>query len=81
MLKAPAGTPPWGVDLIRQIEAEFLNRALLPVKLPPYPKADMPNPATYNQCWIYVTDEAGGAMPAFSDGTNFRRCTDRAIVS
>ena len=30
---------------------------------------------------IYVTDEAGGAVPAFSDGTNWRRVTDRAIVS
>ena len=30
---------------------------------------------------IYVTDETGGAVPAFSDGTDWRRVTDRAIVS
>jgi hypothetical protein len=30
---------------------------------------------------IYVSDEAGGAIPAFSDGTNWRRVTDRAVVS
>jgi hypothetical protein len=30
---------------------------------------------------IYVSDEAGGATPAFSDGTNWRRVSDRAIVS
>ena len=30
---------------------------------------------------IYVSDETGGAVPAFSDGTNWRRVTDRAIVS
>jgi hypothetical protein len=30
---------------------------------------------------IYVSDEVGGAVPAFSDGTNWRRVTDRAIVS
>lgn len=30
---------------------------------------------------IYVTDEAGGAVPAFSDGTDWRRVTDRAVVS
>jgi len=30
---------------------------------------------------IYVSNEAGGAVPAFSDGTNWRRYTDRAIVS
>ncbi len=30
---------------------------------------------------IFVYDEAGGAVLAFSDGTNWRRVTDRAIVS
>lgn len=30
---------------------------------------------------IYVSNEAGGAVPAFSDGTNWRRVTDRAVVS
>ena len=30
---------------------------------------------------IFVTDETGGAVPAFSDGTNWRRVQDRVIVS
>jgi hypothetical protein len=30
---------------------------------------------------LFVTDETGGSVPAFSDGTNFRRVTDRQIVS
>lgn len=30
---------------------------------------------------IYVSDESGGATPAFSDGTNWRRVADRAVVS
>lgn len=30
---------------------------------------------------IFVPDEAGGSVIAFSDGTNWRRVTDRAIVS
>jgi hypothetical protein len=30
---------------------------------------------------IYVSNESGGAVTAFSDGTNWRRVTDRAIVS
>ena len=30
---------------------------------------------------IYVTDETGGAVPAFWDGSNWRRVTDRAVVS
>jgi hypothetical protein len=30
---------------------------------------------------IYVSDESGGSVVAFSDGTNWRRLTDRAIVT
>lgn len=30
---------------------------------------------------VYVSNETGGAVPAFSDGTNWRRVTDRAVVS
>ena len=30
---------------------------------------------------IYVSDETGGSVIAFSDGTDWRRVTDRAIVS
>ena len=31
--------------------------------------------------WIHVTNETGGAVDAFDDGTDWRRCTDRAIVA
>ena len=30
---------------------------------------------------IFVSNETGGPVPAFSDGTDWRRCTDRAIIS
>lgn len=30
---------------------------------------------------VYVSNESGGAVLAFSDGTNWRRVTDRAVVS
>lgn len=30
---------------------------------------------------LFCTNEAGGAVPVFGDGTNWRRCTDRAIAS
>lgn len=31
--------------------------------------------------FVYVSDESGGAQMAFSDGTNWRRFTDRAVVT
>lgn len=45
-----------------------------------YTVAGLPSSATAAQM-IYVSNESGGAVPAFSDGTNWRRVTDRAIVT
>ena len=39
------------------------------------------DPATGRAATVYVSDESGGATLAFSDGTNWRRVQDRAIVS
>ena len=52
-----------------------------PVTLPSYTVATVPSPGTFPRAQIYVSDESGGATPAFSDGTNWRRYADRAIVS
>ena len=49
--------------------------------LPSYVVAEVPDATVDAGGMIFVTDETGGAVPAFSDGTNWRRCTDRAIVS
>ena len=48
--------------------------------LPSYTTSTLPSAAVAG-AMIYVTNEAGGAVPAFSDGTNWRRVTDRAIVT
>lgn len=53
----------------------------LPPILPSYTVVGIPPAATYIRGLIYVSDEIGGAVPAFSDGTNWRRVTDRAIIS
>jgi len=42
--------------------------------------ASLPSAAQPGQM-IYVSDETAGSVMAFSDGTNWRRITDRAIVS
>lgn len=46
-----------------------------------YLKADLPAAADWPGGWVNVSNEAGGYVPAFSDGTNWRRVNDRAIVS
>jgi hypothetical protein len=48
--------------------------------LPSFTTTTLPS-ASIAGSMIYVTNEAGGAVPAFADGTNWRRVTDRAIVT
>jgi hypothetical protein len=48
--------------------------------LPSYTTSTLPA-ASPAGAMIYVTNESGGAVPAFADGTNWRRVTDRAIVT
>lgn len=51
-----------------------------PFQFSSYTVATLPNPKTAGQM-IYVSDAATGAIPAFSDGTNWRRVDDRAIIT
>lgn len=51
------------------------------VRLPPYAKAALPSASGYPYALIFVTDDAGGSVPAFSDGANWRRVTDRNVIS
>lgn len=48
--------------------------------LPSFTVSTLPSTIPAGQM-LFVTDETGGSIPAFSDGTNWRRLTDRAIVS
>lgn len=52
-----------------------------PAVLASFTVATVPTASLYTGGMIYVSNETGGAVPAFSDGTNWRRVTDRAIVS
>ena len=64
-------------DLVVQLNDKLLG---LQVQLPSYTVTTLPVVTTAPGL-IFVSDETGGAVPAFSDGTNWRRVTDRTIVS
>ena len=67
--------PPWAGDLEIQLNRAFANRAV-----PTYAVSKLPPAKPAGQI-IYVPDETGGAVLAFSDGSVWRRSTDRAQVS
>jgi len=57
----------------------FANLNAIVYVVPSYTVGTLPGGAAGTI--IYVSNESGGAVLAFSDGTNWRRVTDRAIVS
>lgn len=52
-----------------------------PLVVASYAVAGVPDASLYPRGVIYVSNEAGGAVLAFSDGTDWRRVTDRAVIS
>lgn len=51
------------------------------VVLPTYTVATLPSASDNPDGLVKCTDEVGGTVPCFSDGTDWRRTTDRAIAS
>jgi hypothetical protein len=51
------------------------------VQLKSFTVATVPSASISSGSTIYVSNESGGAVLCFSDGTNWRRVTDRAIIS
>ena len=67
--------PAWAGDLEGQLNRAFASRVV-----PTYAVSKLPPAKPAGQI-VYVPDEAGGAVLAFSDGSVWRRVTDRAQVS
>lgn len=53
----------------------------LPVIVPEHTVSGVPDAATYDNGVIIVSDETGGRTLATSDGSNWRRVSDGAIIS
>jgi len=63
---------------LSNVRAEFS----VPPALPSFAVLGAPSAVTAGAgAMIYVTDETGGAVPAFSDGANWLRVTDRNAIS
>ena len=53
----------------------------LPFPLKSYVVAGVPAASDFEGHIVYISDETGGKTIAFSDGVNWRRVQDRAIIS
>lgn len=58
-----------------------LTRQAQPFALDRYTVAQLPAASLWTGAQVHVSDETGGAITCYSDGVNWRRISDRAIVS
>ena len=58
-----------------------LTRGAFPFTLAQYYVYGLPQASLWTGAHVFVLDDVGGPVEAFSDGTNWRRVTDLAIVS
>jgi len=83
MITVWSEAPQWAQRLAQDISDEFarVQARRAPVPLPAFAKANLPSAAQYQSHWIFVTDDIGGSTPAFSDGSAWRRVSDRAVIA
>jgi len=68
-------------SLVTPVWVQWLNLLRLQVNVAPtFNVSDLPTNYAAGSI-AYVPNEVGGTVLAFFDGTNWRRSTDRAIVS
>lgn len=67
--------------LVEALGFSVATDATLLIQARSFTVATLPSASAYPRGVIYVSNEAGGATIAFSNGTNWLRCQDRAIVS
>lgn len=74
----PGGEPePRKVADVMNVHADMINTG----QLQSYTVATLPDPTLQAGMTAYCSDETGGSVTVFSDGTNWRRTTDRAVAS
>ena len=72
------------MDVENTLRQSPTGRSLLDGSIPRFPRytvATLPSASVNAAGVIYVLDETGGATLAQSDGTNWRRWSDGAVVS
>lgn len=57
------------------------NKFTALVQAPSFTVATVPAASAFVGGIIYVSNESGGAQPAFSDGSQWRRMSDRAVIT
>lgn len=80
-VQAELGTNPKGAFASVAARLADIDNPESPRPVPGYTVLSLPDASEHPQSLVFVSDEVGGETIAFSDGTNWRRLQDLAIVS
>ena len=85
-LEPPPQIDDWNLNWRRWIYTLYVRVKPGPLPVQGYAKINLPSASLWGNgadlsALVFVNDEAGGKTLAFSDGTNWRRVTDNAIVT
>ena len=75
------GAPGADPRLLRAFERALEAPRAAPLRLAAFAVAAVPPAAAWPRGLVFVPDEAGGPTLAFSDGTDWRRVQDGAVIS
>lgn len=82
MVTVPADAPVWAQQFADDVTRELRARVRgFPVVLARFSKTDLPDATRWEGSWIYVTDDASGAVPAYASGGSWKRADTSAVIS
>jgi hypothetical protein len=82
MVTVPAHAPAWARQLADDVSRELRAQVRgFPVVLAKFSKTDLPDATRWEGSWIFVTDDAGGAVPAYAQGGDWKRADTSAVIS
>lgn len=71
----------WLFDVFNRLEQALNGVWDRPFRLKTFTVSTLPDPTKWRGGLIIVTDETDGEVLAWSDGTDWKRATDGAVVS
>lgn len=80
-ISVPAGATPEIVAALKAVEDFIFARETAPQHVPVFTVSNLPLAEDWTECVIGVSDESGGYTLAQSDGSDWLRVKDGAVVT
>lgn len=80
-INIPPTAPTWLAPVLASLQRWVLALLDAPFAMKQYKKGHLPDATKYYGAMIFVTDDAAGPLPCYSNGTNWLHFYNNAVVS